>query len=851
MSLPRGDHTIVDLLRETDLLRFQDELFNRLQITKIEHFDHVKESDLRAVGLSQPAIRRLLKAAKERKTLSKKSGFLDKLNKKLENSPLGINEIWSVDSSTCLISKEDIKLMENLGDGSFGVVKRALWSQGTGRKVDVAAKILRQDNGLADDFISEINAMHKLKHPNLIRLFGIVITQPFMMIVELCAGGALLDRLRHSTEKPVLLISQLIHFARQIIDGMSYLEGKSFIHRDLAARNILLADNEDKVVKIGDFGLMRALQDKSDHYVMSNQKKVPFAWCPPEALKQRKFSHASDVWSFGVTLWEMFTYGEEPWCGYSGAEILQKTSNGEILEKPDACPVDVFHLMKQCWSLQPSQRPTFAALKELTKSINLQTGIAKEQQSSEGLLDIQSGDVLIIIDGRSDSYYWLGQNMRTRSIGKFARKSITFETSKICSKDISQPMKNSFVHTGHGDGRGGESWGQPDKIDTIYLRNPLIDFDSPNLLTTHRLPKPPAGRRSSKTSSSGEGSGGDVSTLQPNQKRYSPLTWQQFEENVPTSSRYYCPPDEVYEKLAQPVVKRQNVNLANELPIYDEVPQDPIDTQSINNTPNNSDPFETPAQTKSIATSYQRYSEIFTVNQNDTLSNRLSSSVKNIPTEQNMQISSMINFPPGHSNTIHSSRPESLKPAAQKLFSTPVNINSVVPSLNRSESNSHRVSDFPVLPTTSVVNSEFSNRLNNMLQLKTNAEDLCQSWNPNFPIHNATMQPIPTKILPQTIGASFMQPKQSVDKNLLQLFDPLEKPVPENLIDKVCKEVPFVSKDRCQQMLIRHNLDAEKAIREMKVEKLVDMGIGDKEKCCKALYDSGWNIENAASKLIG
>ena len=100
---------------------------------------------------------------------------------------------------------------------------------------------------------------------------------------------------------------------------MAYLESKRFIHRDLAARNVLLASSEK--IKIGDFGLMRALPSQEDHYVMTEHRKVPFAWCAPESLKSRQFSHASDTWMFGVTLWEMFTYGEEPWVGYNGTQV--------------------------------------------------------------------------------------------------------------------------------------------------------------------------------------------------------------------------------------------------------------------------------------------------------------------------------------------------------------------------------------------------------------------------------------------------------------------------------------------------------------------------------------------------
>lgn len=151
-------------------------------------------------------------------------------------------------------------------------------------------------------------------------------------MVELCSGGSLLERLRDD-QKQVLLATSLIDYSSQISKGMAYLEAKRFIHRDLAARNVLLTADEKvcsvyynriivprngytiffQIAKIGDFGLMRHLSDNDEHYVMSAQAKVPFAWCAPESLRRRQFSTASDVWSMGVTLWEIFTYGEEPW----------------------------------------------------------------------------------------------------------------------------------------------------------------------------------------------------------------------------------------------------------------------------------------------------------------------------------------------------------------------------------------------------------------------------------------------------------------------------------------------------------------------------------------------------------
>uniref|UniRef100_A0A9J7ZJ49 Activated CDC42 kinase 1 n=2 Tax=Cyprinus carpio TaxID=7962 RepID=A0A9J7ZJ49_CYPCA len=494
MQCEEGTEWLLELLMEVQLQQYFLRIRDELNVTRLSHFDYVKNEDLEKIGMGRPGLRRLWEAVKRRKTMCKRKSWMSKVFsgkrpegdfnpqpastfRKLTATPPPVD--GQQQALTCLISEKDLALFEKLGDGSFGVVKRGEWFTPNGKVLNVAVKCLKTDvlnqPDALDDFICEVNAMHSLDHQNLIRLYGVVLTHPMKMVTELAPLGSMLDRLRKTLGH--FLISTLCHYTIQISNGMAYLESKRFIHRDLAARNILLASSEQ--VKIGDFGLMRALPKNDDHYVMQEHRKVPFAWCAPESLKTRTFSHATDTWMFGVTLWEMFTYGQEPWLGLNGSQILHKIDKeGERLPKPEDCPQDIYNVMMQCWAQKPDDRPTFVALREFLVETMPTDMRALQDFNEPDKLQIQMNDVITIIEGRAENYWWRGQNKHTLKVGQFPRNTVT-SVAGLSAHDISRPLKNSFIHTGHGDTNPHRCWGFPDRIDNLYLGNPM---DPPDVL---------------------------------------------------------------------------------------------------------------------------------------------------------------------------------------------------------------------------------------------------------------------------------------------------------------------------------------------------------------------------------
>ncbi|XP_067269117.1 fibroblast growth factor receptor 1-A isoform X6 [Pseudorasbora parva] len=280
------------------------------------------------------------------------------------------------------VHRERLVLGKPLGEGCFGQVMMAeamgMDKDKPSRITKVAVKMLKSDATEKDlsDLISEMEMMKIIgKHKNIINLLG-ACTQdgPLYVIVEFAAKGNLREYLRvrrppgmeycyNPDQVPVenMSIKDLISCAYQVARGMEYLASKKCIHRDLAARNVLVT--EDNVMKIADFGLARDIHH-IDYYKKTTNGRLPVKWMAPEALFDRIYTHQSDVWSFGVLLWEIFTLGGSPYPGVPVEELFKLLKEGHRMDRPTTCTHELYMMMRDCWHAVPSQRPTFKQLVE-------------------------------------------------------------------------------------------------------------------------------------------------------------------------------------------------------------------------------------------------------------------------------------------------------------------------------------------------------------------------------------------------------------------------------------------------------------------------------------------------------
>ncbi|XP_039194331.1 tyrosine-protein kinase Fer isoform X1 [Crotalus tigris] len=259
-----------------------------------------------------------------------------------------------------ILNHEDVILGELLGKGNFGEVYKGTLKD----KTPVAVKTCKEDlpQELKIKFLSEARILKQYDHPNIVKLIGVCTQrQPIYIVMELVPGGDFLSFLRK--KKDELKTKQLVKFSLDVAAGMAYLESKNCIHRDLAARNCLVGENN--VLKISDFGMSR--QEDDGVYSSSGLKQIPIKWTAPEALNYGRYTSESDVWSYGIFLWETFSLGVCPYPGMTNQQAREQVEKGYRMSAPQKCPEDIYKIMQRCWDYNPEMRPKFSEIhKELS-----------------------------------------------------------------------------------------------------------------------------------------------------------------------------------------------------------------------------------------------------------------------------------------------------------------------------------------------------------------------------------------------------------------------------------------------------------------------------------------------------
>ncbi|XP_069890468.1 tyrosine-protein kinase ABL2 isoform X1 [Dipodomys merriami] len=269
------------------------------------------------------------------------------------------------------MERTDITMKHKLGGGQYGEVYVGVWKK---YSLTVAVKTLKEDTMEVEEFLKEAAVMKEIKHPNLVQLLGVcTLEPPFYIVTEYMPYGNLLDYLRECNREEVTAVV-LLYMATQISSAMEYLEKKNFIHRDLAARNCLVGENH--VVKVADFGLSRLMT--GDTYTAHAGAKFPIKWTAPESLAYNTFSIKSDVWAFGVLLWEIATYGMSPYPGIDLSQVYDLLEKGYRMEQPEGCPPKVYELMRACWKWSPADRPSFAETHHAFETMFHDSSISEE-----------------------------------------------------------------------------------------------------------------------------------------------------------------------------------------------------------------------------------------------------------------------------------------------------------------------------------------------------------------------------------------------------------------------------------------------------------------------------------------
>ncbi|XP_037368574.1 cytoplasmic tyrosine-protein kinase BMX [Talpa occidentalis] len=281
------------------------------------------------------------------------AGMITRLRHPVSTKANKVPTSVSLGSGIWELKREEIALLKELGSGQFGVVHLGKWKE----QYDVAVKMIKEGSMSEDEFFQEAQTMMKLSHPKLVKFYGVCSKKyPIYIVTEYISNGCLLHYLKSHGKG--LEPSQLLEMCCDVCEGMAFLESQQFIHRDLAARNCLV--DSDLSVKVSDFGMTRYVLD--DQYVSSVGTKFPVKWSAPEVFHYFKYSSKSDVWAFGILMWEVFSLGKQPYDLYDNSQVVVKVSQGHRLYRPQLASDTIYQIMYSCWHELPEKRPTFQQL---------------------------------------------------------------------------------------------------------------------------------------------------------------------------------------------------------------------------------------------------------------------------------------------------------------------------------------------------------------------------------------------------------------------------------------------------------------------------------------------------------
>ncbi|XP_052218900.1 tyrosine-protein kinase SRK2-like isoform X2 [Dreissena polymorpha] len=246
--------------------------------------------------------------------------------------------------------RDSVQTVKRLGSGQFADVYAGKWNH-----QDVAVKIQRPDTVKMAAFLDEAQILKTLDHPNILRLLAVCdLKEPVYLVTEFFANGRLSLYLREG-QGSELKISQLIWICAQIADALAYMEKEKFVHRNLGARNVLVGYQNK--VKLAGFGMTKCADDPDFNF--RRGLKMAIKWMAPEVLLYNKYSMKADVWSFGVLMVEVLTYGKEPYEGMGSREAFENVQQGYRMPKPDMCPTELYDVILSCWSTNAPSRPSF------------------------------------------------------------------------------------------------------------------------------------------------------------------------------------------------------------------------------------------------------------------------------------------------------------------------------------------------------------------------------------------------------------------------------------------------------------------------------------------------------------